>query len=96
LATVSGLVTDPKFLNGLNSASRSFMLYICNPMWYRASPATGRRHHPVAPTMQGLHSARPNPPSTQEDMMEIAIAIGGLAAVFVGLGALILFTPYDK
>jgi hypothetical protein len=29
-------------------------------------------------------------------MMEIAIAIGGLAAVFVGLGALILFTPYDK
>jgi hypothetical protein len=46
--------------------------------------------------MQGLHSARPNPPSTQEDMMEIAIAIGGLAAVFVGLGALILFTPYDK
>ena len=29
-------------------------------------------------------------------MMEIAIAIGGLAAVFAGLGALILFTPYDK
>jgi hypothetical protein len=25
--------------------------------------------------------------------MEIAIAIGGLAAVFAGLGALILFTP---
>jgi hypothetical protein len=43
-----------------------------------------------------LHSRGSNPPSTQEDMMEIAIAIGGLAAVFVGLGALILFTPYDK
>jgi len=28
--------------------------------------------------------------------MEIAIAIGGLVAVFAGLGALILFTPYDK
>jgi hypothetical protein len=28
--------------------------------------------------------------------MEIAIAIGALAAVFAGIGALILFTPYDK
>jgi hypothetical protein len=28
--------------------------------------------------------------------MEIAIAFGGLVAVFVGLAALILFFPYDK
>jgi hypothetical protein len=28
--------------------------------------------------------------------MEIAIAMGGLVAAFAGLGALILFTPYDK
>ena len=96
LATVSGLVTDPKFLNLPNSAARSFMLYLCNPMCYRKSPAADRSHHPVAPTMQVLSSTGSNSPSTQEDMMEIAIAIGGLAAVFVGLGALILFTPYDK
>jgi hypothetical protein len=28
--------------------------------------------------------------------MEIAIAFGGLVSVFVGLAALILFTPYDR
>ena len=28
--------------------------------------------------------------------MEIGIAFGGLVAVFVGLGALILWFPYDK
>ena len=31
-----------------------------------------------------------------EGIMEIAIAMGGLVAAFAGLGALILFTPYDK
>jgi len=28
--------------------------------------------------------------------MEIAIAMGGLVSIFVGLAALILFTPYEK
>lgn len=28
--------------------------------------------------------------------MEIGIAFGGLVAVFCGLAALILWTPYDK
>jgi hypothetical protein len=37
-----------------------------------------------------------NSPSTREVIMEIAMAMGGLVAVFAGLGALILFTPYDK
>jgi len=32
----------------------------------------------------------------QEVIMEIALAFGALVSVFVGLGALILFTPYDK
>jgi hypothetical protein len=44
---------------------------------------------------RGNHSRIHHQP-TQEVIMEIAIAMGGLVAIFVGLGALILFTPYEK
>ena len=72
------------------------MLLIYNPLCYRTSSVTGCRHRPVASRMHRLYVAKSDQPSSEEDLMEIAIAIGGLAAVFAGLGALILFTPYDK
>ena len=38
----------------------------------------------------------PNPPSTQEVIMEIAIAMAILVGIFAGIGALIMWAPYDR
>ena len=45
--------------------------------------------------LRGNHSRIHHQP-TQEVIMEIAVIIGGLVGVFVGLAALILWFPYDK
>ena len=50
---------------------------------------------PKIKRFRGSHSRIYHQP-TQEVIMEIAIAMAGLVSIFVGLGALILFTPYEK
>jgi hypothetical protein len=37
-----------------------------------------------------------NPPSTQEGIMEVVIIPALFVAIFVGIAALILFTPYES
>jgi hypothetical protein len=58
--------------------------------------AAGRLGVLAPPPQYSSSNTIVNPPSTQEAIMEIGIALGALVSVFVGLAALILWFPYDR